>query len=82
MDKSKECSYLPFHLNCISKKYFRKTDLENGLKLAPIGSRLLSDEKDRKSHNIENQERAGAIWAWPNGRVFKEGSSVSLFFFF
>lgn len=53
--KCKECSCLPLHLNYISKKEFRKTDLQNGLQLAPTGSRALSAEKDWKSSNTENQ---------------------------
>ena len=44
--KCEECNRLPLHFNYVSKKQFRKTDLENGLKLAPTGSRALSAEKD------------------------------------
>lgn len=53
--KCEQCNRLPLRFNYISKKQFRKIDLENGLKLAPTGSRALSAEKDWKSSNVGNQ---------------------------
>lgn len=71
-DKCKVYNCLPLHLNYISKKQFRKTDPENGLKFAPIWIRALSAE-DWKPRGVSVPR------VQPYGGVLRDQSSGSLF---